>query len=194
MANYGRYKSTKIAPIGTIMPWGSGSNIGESEDNIPRGWIICNPSAQSLNAADYPPLLAKVIGNTYGPFPDPTDTTSVIGVNFGIVNPFPYNPPPDSDNHNAARYVDQFALPNLNQLALVDIEAQRLPSDALLELGTYVSKNGTEGDLPDTEPDVDVDVTFTVEPSDNMRVELLELHCRIQFIMTRYMFSKKNGY
>ena len=51
---------------------------------------------------------------------------------------------------------------------MVDIEAQRLPSDALLELGTYVSKNGTEGDLPDTEPDVDVDVTFTVEPSDNM--------------------------
>ena len=167
MANYGRVKSTRIAPIGTIMPWGGGSSIGERPDNIPRGWIVCNASAQSLNAADYP-LLAKVIGNTYGPFPDPTDTTSVIGTNYGIVNAFPYNPPPERDNHNSSRYVDQFALPNLNQVALVDIEPSRLPTDALFELGTYVSKNGTEGDLPDTEPDVDVDVTFTVEPSDNM--------------------------
>ena len=56
MANYGRIKSTKIAPIGTIMPWGSGSAIGESEDNIPRGWIICNAATQILNA-DYHYLL-----------------------------------------------------------------------------------------------------------------------------------------
>lgn len=167
MANYGRIKSTKIAPIGTIMPWGGGSAIGESEDNIPRGWIICNAATQILNAADYP-LLAKVMGNTYGPFPEATDTTSVIGVNFGIVNPFPYNPDSDSDRHDASKHVDQFALPNLNQVALVDIEASRLPTDALLELGTYISKNGSEGDLPDTEPKSDVDVTFTVEPSDNL--------------------------
>lgn len=167
MANYGRIKSTKIAPIGTIMPWGGGSAIGENNDNIPTGWIICNAATQSLNAADYP-LLAKVIGNTYGPFPEPTDTTSVMGVNFGIVNGFPYNPNSDSDRHDASKHVDLFALPNLNQVALVDIEPSRIATDVLLELGTYLSKNGTEGDLPDTEPDVDVDVTFTVEPSDNL--------------------------
>ena len=90
-ANYGRLKSTKIAPIGTIMPWGGGSRIGERDDNVPKGWIVCDLQAQLLNAADYP-LLAKVIGNTYGPFPEATDTTSVLGVNFGIVNGFPYNP------------------------------------------------------------------------------------------------------
>ena len=53
MANYGRIKSTKIAPIGTIMPWGGGSAIGENNDNITTGWIICNATTQSLNAADY---------------------------------------------------------------------------------------------------------------------------------------------
>ena len=64
MANYGRIKSTKIAPIGTIMPWGGSSAIGESGDNIPRGWIVCNAATQVLNAADYP-LLAKAVSYTH---------------------------------------------------------------------------------------------------------------------------------
>ena len=193
MANYGRIKSTKIAPIGTIMPWGGSSAIGESGDNIPRGWIVCNAATQVLNAADYP-LLAKVMGNTYGPFPEPTDTTSVIGTNFGIVNGFPYNPDSDSDRHDASKHVDKFGLPNLNQVALVDIEAARIPTDALLELGTYISKNGTEGDLPDTEPDVDVDITFTVEPSDNMagRITGITLSDPI-YTDTVYVLPRKLG-
>ena len=193
MANYGRIKSTKIAPIGTIMPWGGNSSIGENNDNIPTGWIVCNPTTQLLNAYDYP-LLAKVVGNTYGPFPEPTDTTSVIGVNFGIVNAFPYNPPPERTNHDASKHVDKFALPNLNQVALVDIESNRLPTDALLELGTYVSKNGTEGDLPDTNVDVDVDITFTVEPSDNLagRITGITLSDPI-YNDTVYVYPRKLG-
>lgn len=193
MANYGRIKSTKIAPIGTIMPWGGGSAIGENNDNIPTGWIICNAAVQALNAADYP-LLAKVIGNTYGPFPEPTDTTSVMGVNFGIVNTFPYNPNSDSDRHDASKHVDRFGLPNLNQVALVDIEPSRIATDVLLELGTYLSKNGTEGDLPDTEPDVDVDVTFTVEPSDNLsgRITGITLSDPI-YTDTVYVLPRKLG-
>ena len=120
-----------------------------------------------MNAADYP-LLAKIIGNTYGPFPEATDTTSIIGVNFGIVNDFPYNPPQGVLHHDPAKHVDQFALPNLNQLALVDIEASRMPTDALLELGNLISKNGIEGDLPETLVEASVDITFDVEQSDNL--------------------------
>ena len=79
MASYNRIKSTKIAPIGTIMPWGGGSTSGENLDNVPPGWIICNAAAIQLNAASYP-LLAKIIGNTYGP-PVP-DTSYETGINW----------------------------------------------------------------------------------------------------------------
>jgi hypothetical protein len=68
MANYNRIKTRKISPVGTIMPWGGGSRIGENLDNIPRGWIVCNQANAVLYAAEYP-ILAKVLGNTYGPFP-----------------------------------------------------------------------------------------------------------------------------
>lgn len=192
-ANYGRLKSTKIAPIGTIMPWGGGSRVGERADNVPKGWIVCDLQAQLLNAADYP-LLAKIIGNTYGPFPEATDTTSIIGVNFGIVNDFPYNPPQGVLHHDPAKHVDQFALPNLNQLALVDIEASRMPTDALLELGNLISKNGIEGDLPETLVEASVDITFDVEQSDNLagRITGITMDDPIYFD-TVYVVPRKLG-
>jgi len=193
MANYNRIKSTRIAPIGTIMPWGGGSRVGESLENVPRGWIVCNIQAAQLNAADYP-LLAKVIGNTYGPFPDPSDTTSVIGVNYGLVNAFPYNPPPGRLHNDPGKHVDVFALPNLNQVALVDIEAERLPADARLILGNFVSKNGVEGDLPETLVEAAVDITFDVEPSDSLagRITGITMDEPIYFD-TVYVLPRKLG-
>lgn len=193
MANYNRIKTARTAPIGTIMPWGGESAVGESADNVPHGWIICDLAKRTLFAADYP-LLASVIGNTYGPFPDPTNTTAVLGVNFGIVNGFPYNPPSSNERHDPSKHVDVFALPNLNQVALVDIEASRMPTDALLELGTYISENGTEGDLPDTEVESDVDITFTVQPSDNLsgRITGIVMDDPIYFD-TAYVIPRKLG-
>ena len=89
MAFYNRIKSGKLAPIGTLMPWGGSSQIGQTLDNIPTGWIICSMTNAVLNAADYP-LLAATFGNEYGPFPE-DGSGFVNGVNHGIVNAFPYN-------------------------------------------------------------------------------------------------------
>ena len=202
MASYNRIKATKIAPVGTIMPWGGGSAQGESLDNVPPGWIVCNLVAAQLNAADYP-ILAKVIGNTYGP-PEPEGNFQT-GVNWGIVNDFPYNPPAGREGHNPNRHVDTFALPNLNQVALVDIEANRetdsepanssaLTVADLSVLTTTVSENGTEGDLPDILQDANVDITFTLEPSQNLagRITGILMEDPIYFD-TVYVLPRKLG-
>ena len=84
MAFYNRIKSGKLAPIGTIMPWGGASQQGQSLANVPAGWIVCNLASVALNAADYP-LLAATLGNEYGPFPE-EGSGFVNGVNNGIVN------------------------------------------------------------------------------------------------------------
>ena len=202
MASYNRIKATKIAPIGTIMPWGGGSAQGENLDNVPPGWIVCNLASAQLNAADYP-ILAKIIGNTYGP-PVPEGNFQT-GINWGIVNDFPYNPPAGREGHNPNRHVDTFGLPNLNQVALVDIEANRetdsepanssaLTVDDLSVLTTTVSENGTEGDLPDILQDANVDITFTLEPSQNLagRITGILMEDPIYFD-TVYVLPRKLG-
>ena len=202
MASYNRIKATKIAPIGTIMPWGGGSAQGQGLDNVPPGWIVCNLVSAQLNAADYP-LLAKVLGNTYGP--QEPEGNFETGVNWGIVNEFPYNPPAGRSGHNPNRHVDTFALPNLNQVALVDIEADRstdseppnssaITTDDLSVLTTSVSENGTEGDLPDILQDSNVDITFTLEPSQNLagRITGIVMEEPIYFD-TVYVLPRKLG-
>lgn len=202
MANYNRIKTTKISPIGTIMPWGGGSRSGERLDNVPPGWIICNQQNSVLYAAQYP-LLAKILGNTYGPFPETADQE--IGVNFGIVNDFPYNPPAGSVTHDPNRHVDVFGLPNLNQVALIDIESDRsseydggnsssLTANDKLVLGDIISKNGTEGSLPDILQGADVDITFNIEPSDNLsgRITGIVMDDPIYFD-TFYVIPRKLG-
>ena len=202
MASYNRIRSRKIAPVGTIMPWGGGSRSGESLDNVPPGWIVCNMTAAMINAADYP-LLAKIIGNTYGP--TSTDVNYVTGTNWGIVNDFPYNPPAGREGHNPNRHVDTFALPNLNQLVLVDIEGNRdtdsepvnssgLTITDLTVLTTTISTNGTEGDLPDTLQDSNVDITFDLEPSDSLagRIRGIVMDPPIYFD-TSYVIPRKLG-
>ena len=85
MAFYNKVKASKVAPIGTIIPWsGTSTPSNTTLDGIPKGWIICNAGMKQLKAKEYP-LLAQTIGNTYGPVPD-ASLGQVIGVNFGIVN------------------------------------------------------------------------------------------------------------
>jgi len=60
---YGIVKFMKNAKIGTIMPWSGDGNTGFALSNIPQGWIVCDGRLQ--DAARYP-LLASIIGDTYG--------------------------------------------------------------------------------------------------------------------------------
>ena len=74
-AYYDSIKTMKVAKIGTIMPWSGDGGSGNLPSNIPKGWIVCDGEVQ--DAKDYP-LLASIIGDTYGGDMT-TDTT-----------PFPY--------------------------------------------------------------------------------------------------------
>ncbi len=192
MAHYNRIKTQKIAPVGTIMPWTGTSAIGEEPDSIPRGWIICNAGAKGLNAADYP-ILASIVGNEYGPYPD-AGIGQVLGTNFGIVNSFPYN----KDMSNG--HVDTFDLPNLNQVALVDIEMGLVPTDSsngpsdITVVGPYMSENGSTGQQPKTLVKSDVDLSFNVEPSNDLagRITGIVMDPPIYFT-TAYALPRKLG-
>ena len=57
-SNYETQRKMRAAQVGTIMPW-----VGDNASK-PDGWLECN--GQTIEATDYP-ILASVIGNTYGP-------------------------------------------------------------------------------------------------------------------------------
>ena len=149
MAFYNRLKTMKSAPVGTIMPWGGQSSQGNNPANIPTGWIVCD--GRTFEAADYP-LLASIIGNTYGP----TDT-SIVG-NF-----------PDFDEG------DVFRVPNLNGRSMIDLEKSYLQDskyqfgqpDAESVIGDLISEDGT-GVTPPTIYSADTDLEFQLDPIDTM--------------------------
>ena len=149
MAFYNRLKTMKSAPVGTIMPWGGQSSQGNNPQNIPTGWIVSD--GRTFEAADYP-LLASIIGNTYGP----TDT-SIVG-NF-----------PDFDEG------DVFRVPNLNGRSMVDLELSYLQDskyqfgqpDAESVIGNLISEDGT-GVTPPTIYSADTDLEFQLDPIDTM--------------------------
>ena len=192
MAHYNRIKTQKIAPVGTILPWTGGSTVGDSADDIPRGWLICNAGQKGLNAADYP-ILASIIGNEYGPFPDAT-IGQQTGINFGIVNAFPYN------KDIASGHVDTFDLPNLNQVALVDLEMGLVDTDSsngdsdITVVGPYMSRNGSTGTQAKTLVKSDIDLSFNVEPSNNLagRVTGIVMDPPIYFT-SAYVIPRKLG-
>ena len=145
MANYNRIKSAKAVPIGTIMPWtGSSSSSAIADDAIPFGYIVCR--GQSLRALDYP-LLAQLLGNTYGPFQEPG------GPAVGIQNTYP--------NYDEE---DVFMLPNLNNCSMVDLESSRLdPADNAV-VGQYITENGNDA-APLNLITSYIDVNFAVDGS-----------------------------
>lgn len=186
MTFYNRVKASKIAPVGTIIPWSGGTGQGNRPQDIPKGWIVCSLGNAILDAADYP-LLAATLGNQYGPFPE-SGSNFELGVNFGLVNPFPYNKDP------ALGHVDQFGLPNLNQLSLVDIEAARIPSADRLEIGQYIGENGPDAVQPPVLLESDVNITFTMEPSSTLagRITGITMDDPIYFD-TIYVIPRKLG-
>ena len=149
MAFYNRLKTMKSAPVGTIMPWSGQSSQGNNPQNIPTGWIVCD--GRTFEANDYP-LLASIIGNTYGPTED-----SIVG-NF-----------PDFDEG------DVFRVPNLNGRSMVDLELSYLQDskyqfgqpDAESVIGDLISEDGT-GVTPPTIYSADTDLEFQLDPIDTM--------------------------
>ena len=121
-SNYETQKKMRAAQVGTIMPW-----VGDNASK-PDGWLECN--GQTLEAIDYP-ILASVIGNTYGP---------TNGLN----------------NRTYGNYLlgDQFAIPALNGRVLTDYEPS-LVSEPSLQMGqTYPS--GAVGGLIILEGETDI--------------------------------------
>ncbi len=149
MAFYNRLKTMKSSPVGTIMPWSGQSSDGNLPNNIPHGWIVCD--GRSFAANDFP-LLASMIGNTYGPTED-----SIVG-NF-----------PDYEDG------DVFRVPNLNGRAMIDLEKSYLQQtkyqfgqpDAESVIGDLISDDGT-GVTPPTIYSADTDLKFQLDPIDTM--------------------------
>ena len=149
MAFYNRLKTMKSSPVGTIMPWSGQSSSGNNPENIPTGWIVCD--GRTFECNDFP-LLASMIGNTYGP----TDS-SIVG-NF-----------PDYEDG------DTFRVPNLNGRSMIDLEKSYLQQtkyqfgqpDAEAVIGDLISDDGT-GVTPPTIYSADTDLTFQLDPIDTM--------------------------
>ena len=121
-SNYETQRKMRAAQVGTIMPW-----VGDNASK-PDGWLECN--GQTIEATDYP-ILASVIGNTYGPS---------NGLN----------------NRTYPNYLlgDQFRLPALNGRVLTDYESS-LVNVTNLQMGqTYPS--GAVGGLVILEGETDI--------------------------------------
>ncbi len=104
------------ASVGTILPW-----VGDAS-TIPNGWLQC--TGQTLEAVEYP-ILASVLGNTYGP------TNGLNGRSYG-------------------GYIsgDVYRLPNLNGRVLTDYEPSYVSSAAQyahLQMGQTAASNSVGG-------------------------------------------------
>ena len=104
------------ASVGTILPW-SGDRA-----SIPQGWLEC--TGQTLEGTEYP-ILADVLGNTYGP------SAGLNGRTYGS-------------------YIsgDVFRLPNLNGRVLTDYEPSYVSSAAQyahLQMGQTAASNSVGG-------------------------------------------------
>ena len=145
---YDSIKTMRSAKIGTIMPWGGDGGNGFLESNIPKGWVVCK--GDTLSAADYP-LLASVIGDTYGG--DMTDA---------------------SNNHYEFPYIDTaatFRLPQLSNSVLMDLEPVNLQntkyqqgqSDAATVIGNLVAEYGETNPVTTTyEATADIDFSLNL--------------------------------
>ena len=175
MAFYNRLKTMKSAPVGTIMPWGGQSSTGSNPNNLPTGWIACD--GRTFEANDYP-LLASMIGNTYGP----TDT-SIVG-NF-----------PDFEDG------DTFRVPNLNGRSMIDLEKSYLldakyqfgQPDAEEKIGDLISDDGT-GVTPPTIYSADTDLQFQLDPIDTMAGKIQNIALNDPtWSKTYYVIGRKLG-
>lgn len=121
------------------MPWAGDGNEGNLLSNIPTGWILCD--GRVYQASRYP-LLASIIGNSYGGTP--------------ITGEFPH-------------YVGTVKVPDITGRVLMDLEQNMLAntkyqygqSDAYSKLFNLVVDDGLSVSVP-TLISADTDLAFNV--------------------------------
>lgn len=164
------------------MPWGGDGNDGFSLSNVPKGWIVCG--GQLENASRYP-LLASIIGDTYG-------------ANDEYSGVFP-------------EYEGSIRMPNMTLKMPIDLEPNYLAqpeyqygqSDAYNVLVTN-SYTGTAlvdgfGSISLTNPipitiSADTDIDFTVDPSLVMNAKMRNISIAPpDFSTTVYTINRKLG-
>lgn len=122
----------KHSQIGTIMAWTGDSSTGFTAANIPKGWILCD--GKQYAASQYP-LLASIIGITYGGNND-----------LPFAGSFPEYKDPTTNQS------DTFRVPDLTAKAMMDMNSEYLSdsryyagqSDALSQVGSLFSRTGNE--------------------------------------------------
>ena len=171
MANYGALKTMRGAAVGTIMPW-----TGSLTD-IPPGWIICDGTSKV--ASEYP-LLAQVIGDTYGG-----------STGFSLAS-FPWT----NDTNTT------FTLPQIDQRALADIDSSYFgsgaidanidTSEALSAVGTYI---GTDvGNGTNFVDDAYTDILFSYTPQNDFSAGISGMTLNAGFgLKTVYTAPRKLG-
>lgn len=179
---YGIVKFMKSAKIGTIMPWSGDGNTGFSLSNIPQGWIVCDGRLQ--DASRYP-LLASVIGDTYGS-------------DAAFAGQFP-------------EYAGKFRVPNMTLQMPIDLEPEYLlqteyqygQTDAynVLVSDTYTDEAlvGGFGSISLNSPipitiNANCDIDFTVDPSLVMNGKFTNITIAPpDFSTTVYTINRKLG-
>ena len=168
----------RSAKIGTIMPWGGDGGNGFLESNIPKGWITCK--GDTLSASDYP-LLASVIGDTYGG--DMTDS---------------------QNNHYEFPYIGTaatFRLPQLSNSVLMDLEPANLQnskyqqgqSDAATVLGNRVADYGETNPISTTY-EATSDIDFSLNLAGNLYFKFTNMTLSApDFLETVYVLNRKLG-
>jgi hypothetical protein len=175
---YDSIKTMRAAKIGTIMPWGGDGGEGFLESNIPKGWIVCK--GDTLSASDYP-LLASVVGDTYG-------GTMIDG----------------QGNHYEFPYIGTsatFRLPQLSNTALMDLEPANLQdpkyqqgqSDAATIIGNRVADYG-ETNPVSTTYQATSDIDFQLNLAGNLYFKFSGFTLSApDFLETVYVLNRKLG-
>lgn len=153
------------------MAWTGDGIEGNLVTDLPKGWILCD--GRSYNASKYP-LLASIIGDTYG------------GTNFAGTFP---------------DYTGTFKVPNLSSRMPIDLEPAMLidtkyqygQSDASTVVGNLVSGYGDTTPVP-TLISANADIVFTLLNTTNMIGKMTNMTITDpDFGATVYMLPRKLG-